>query len=139
MSADFYLGILVSMAEGGAEVPVMLNVGGKIVCGDMISERRYFEETADRMTSDMPGLQDVFAGIPDMLDEASTDQLEDEDSPDMAEEMRKEVAQSFVHLRDSYLLSEAGGVIHMHGGLWRGKLEAVSGFWLGRPDEAARG
>lgn len=41
------------------------------------------------------------------------------------------MATSYIHLRNSALWVD-GNPRNMQGTLWRGKLEAVDGFWLGR-------
>ena len=106
MNDDFFLALLVSMAEGGAEISIMLNVGGKIVCGDMISEREYFEVTASKISTGTPGLRDLFAETPSIADRAAMDRLDEEEDPEAAKEARQEMAKSFVHLKNSYLLSQ---------------------------------
>lgn len=131
MYRDHFLGVLVSMAEDGSEIPIALNIEGKIIGGTMISGREYFEGMA-REVSDTPQLQQLFSAMPGILDEAVSAGIEEGDDPEEIEAAAKTMAEAFVHMRDTYLLKEDGAFINMDKSLWRGRSEAVSGYWLGR-------
>jgi hypothetical protein len=135
MDEDFFLYTLIDWAERGIEVPITLSVGGTLVAGYMISEEKYFEESAKvvRWTSDPAAekaLQDLFRSMSNAFDKAATEVVDAGSDPDAVREKRDEMAKSCLHLRDTYITS-SGQEIGMQGTLFRCKRRAVDGFWLG--------
>ena len=131
MHQDILLGLLISRVErSGMRFSVILSVGGTIIEGDVVSEREYFEEVASLIRSDDPDTQETFANIPNLMDQVAMRGLDQGRDPEIVQEFRENVANSYVHLKNSVLWLE-GEDRNISGTLWRGKLEAVDGFWLG--------
>jgi len=131
MHQDILLGLLISRVErSGMRFSVILSVGGTIIEGDVVSEREYFEEVASLIRSDDPDTQETFANIPNLMDQVAMRGLDQGRDPEIVQEFRENVANSYVHLKNSVLWLEVERR-NISGTLWRGKLEAVDGFWLG--------
>ncbi len=80
-----------------------------------------------------PDTQETFASVPDLMDQVAMRGLDEGRDPEIIREFRENVANSYVHLKNSVLWVE-GEQRNMSGSLWRGKLDAVDGFWLVRTD-----
>jgi hypothetical protein len=134
---DILLSTLISMVEKGVETSITLSVRGTILCGDLISERGYFEGTAQMVTSNQPDnaefFQKLFSDLPGMLDRVAMERMDEGEEPEDAREDRERMATSFIHLKNTQVLSSSGEFIDMQGGYWRCKVLAVDGYWLGRP------
>ncbi len=127
------------MVEAGAEgIYVTLSIGGTTLHGELISEQRYFEGTSAKIRTDQPGnedaLRELFAGLPSTMDEAAMRLMDTGKDIEDIQKARKRLTTSFIHLKNTGLLSSSGTFINMEGGLWRGKVLAVDGFWLGDLD-----
>lgn len=132
MQQDILLELLISRVERSSmRFSVILSVGGTIVEGDVVSEREYFEEVASLIKSVNPDTQETFASVPDLMDHVAMRGLDEGRDPEITREFRENVSNSYVHLKNSVLWVE-GEQRNMSGSLWRGKLDAVDGFWLGR-------
>ena len=122
MSTDWFLQELVDITNRtGVGVGVTLFVEGMLVTGSLVSGKAYFE-----------GL----AALP----------LENRNYPELAEAYKKLFASTaegletpdddsrpatFVHLQDARVVTANGNLPTTSGMWWRGRISAVSGFWLG--------
>ena len=123
-SVDWYLQELVGFANtSGLEMGLTLNVGGSVVSGKLISGRKYFETFAEQFASAWPGDEESRANIYKSLAAHAEiyDSTETEDLP----------PPQYVHLADARVHSPTGSLPTNSGVLWRGKVNAVSGFSLG--------
>jgi len=142
--------------ENPLELEVTLNVGGALVSGGLISERTYFDLMADKVHNIAPNIREelearVDARIRRRLEEGEGEAPSEAELEAIREEAivagldagprrlvgsydRSEDTGKFVHLRDAVIRTGAlpGGLT---ADLWRGNLEAVDGFSLGRPSE----
>jgi hypothetical protein len=138
--------------ENPIELDVTLNVGGALVSGKLISEETYFDLMADWFHSAVPNARE---DLESFADEAINKRIEEDE--DLTEEEivalkgtmveaglaattnrfirsyeRSADAGKFVHLRNVMIRTdtyERGG---LPTDLWRGKLDAVDGFTIGR-------
>ena len=125
-SVDWYLLHLVSLAnENGLEFGLTLTVGGSIVSGTLISGKKYFETFASDLSSAWPGDEDAkeiirssFAGWSAIYNRKKED---DDDRP----------PPQYIHLSNARVHTPQGSLPTNTGVLWRGKINAVSGFSLG--------
>jgi hypothetical protein len=150
-TSDWLLNGIVGMVHGAEQaeirlgVPVILNVGGFLVTGFVISGQEYFERFS----------QEVAVGLPDAFGEETKASIIDSfgrlgeiyvsDEEETIEDATLD-QYNFVHLRDVQFIHNEGAPIPPEPGmLWRCKLSAVDGFTLGlllpsyeegEPDEA---
>lgn len=89
--------------KGIPEVGITLNVGGLIISGTMISNKKYWDET-----------QPAFR---DMLKESG-------------EELDKPDEMGYIHLRDAMFINAGEDPVPTSGMWWRGKIKSVDGFSL---------
>lgn len=131
-SVDCFLQSLVSIVnDESASIPITLSVGGLLISGDMIGGKAYFNEFARQFKG---GFRDISS------ETASTIEKAFKRLGDVYDPVQKEVQGSapipkphMVHLRDAQIyLSGASPEPSEKGVLWRGRLEAVDGFSLGR-------
>src|SRR3954447_8277113 len=137
---DWFLGRIVALANKEIELPLTLCVGGLLISGISISQRRYFEHVAEHIRSGSgfgrvrEVLAESFATYPDQLSKTIAQRLrqspEGED-PVEAKRLEEEVASMYIHLADVGTLSSSGEYINLAGAFWRGRIEAVDGFWIG--------
>lgn len=128
-SVDWHLQKLVALAnESGLEMGLTLVLGGSVVSGTLISGRKYFEafgkEFADAWNgADPERLRESFASHGEIYD------YEDADNVPLPQ---------YLHLQGARVHFPGGNIPSNRGVLWRGKINAVSGFCLGSlsPDEA---
>ena len=123
-SVDWYLQELVGLANtSGLEMGLTLNVGGSVVSGTLISGRKYFETFAQQFASAWPGDEETKENIRKSLATHAKiyDSPETEDLP----------PPQYVHLTNAKVHSPTGSLPTNSGVLWRGKVNAVSGFSLG--------
>lgn len=129
---DCFLQSLVSIVnDESASIPITLSVGGLLISGDMIGGRTYFDEFARHFKN----------GFRDVSDEtASTIEEAFKRLGDVYDPIQKESQESaaipkpyLIHLKDAQICrSGAGPAPSEKGVLWRGRLEAVDGFSLGK-------
>jgi hypothetical protein len=143
-SDDFFLKILVRWASEGFSLAVILSVGGAIIEGDLISEAEYYEGISDLVRAKATDVADedqghwweefrkLLRGIPSMGDEASMRRLEAGEDPEEVLKRRQEMAEAYVHLKNTKILLPNGSFLPLTGGFWRGQRSAVDGFWLGK-------
>ena len=69
--------------------------------------------------------------ISDTIDRAATTGLDEGDDPDHVQEVRDEIINAFLHLKNVRIF-QVGAFHKFRGAYWRGKVSEVDGFWLGR-------
>ncbi|RSL32133.1 hypothetical protein D7Z54_17045 [Salibacterium salarium] len=114
--SDYVLRYLVRLADNGAEMNIMLNVGGATMKGVLIGNVTYLEElehTLHRGNSDLEGKMTTFF-------DKMKDKFQKETDQD-------EYESGYIHLRDAKLV-DSQGKIPIGGSLWRGKISDVNGF-----------
>lgn len=139
-TVDWFLQSLVSIVNDESEsasIPITLSVGGLLISGEMIGGKTYFREFARQF-------KDGFKGI--SIDTAATIEVAFKRLGDVYDPIQKvSLGNTYipkphlVHLRNVQIY-QAGGpaLLSEKGVLWRGRLEAVNGFSLGKlsPDLA---
>lgn len=124
-SVDWFLQNLVNIAnKSGLEFGVTLVVGGSILSGRLISGKKYFETFAKEFADAFPGdsregIYESFAQHGEIYSQSND---ENDDSP----------PPQFIHLIDSRCFYPGNQLPNNKGVLWRGKINAVSGFSLGQ-------
>ena len=125
-SIDWYLQNLVSAVNNSnLEFGITLYVDGAILSGLLVSGRKYFETFANEFSDAYPGdtegkenIRQAFASNASIYDREGS---EDDRPPPQ-----------FIHLMNSRCFSPGGQPLpNNRGVLWRGKINAVSGFSLG--------
>lgn len=140
---DWYLQHLIELANRESmQIGLTLTVPGGLVTGTLVSGRKYFNEFA-RIASESIGgdnkqdFYDAFASHGDLYDrdlqhndDPPDGQVKDEESE--ADDDR--VAPQFIHMIDVRYLLAIDSVLPTgkEGLLWRGRVNAVSSFSLGR-------
>ena len=126
LSADYFLQRLVSMVNGGSiSIPITLHVEGQIISGQLIGGRQYFNEWAEAFAAgsstdenDRKELRTLVASFGDVY------------KPEEIEKAQTEP--QFIHIRNARVYHSAGKPVPANEGvLWRGRINAVSGFNLG--------
>lgn len=125
VSVDWYLQRLVSMVNRAPiEMGISLVANGALVSGTLISGKQYFETFAREISQAWPGddeakesIRSAFASNAEMY-EADT---EEENLP----------LPQYIHLKNATVRTPNGPIPAQGGMLWRGKLNAISGFSLG--------
>lgn len=148
VAVDGYLLFLMQQVnQRGLPFRVTLSVGGAIVSGVLTSEREYFEglTQALRIVISRSGLREQYErGVRERAEEGGSEELP------TAEELATRTTEAilervvggyqraagetphYIHLRDVTIMTP-GFESAEHGGLWRGRLEAVDGFMFGTP------
>jgi hypothetical protein len=120
--SDWFLEMLVKIANSGDSMGITLQVGGFLVSGTLVGGAEYFEGFAKDFASTF--------------------------KPEHAETMRQAVAEAaepyktaravdldlpaeFIHLKNVQFFSHAGSPVSSRGVWWRGRVCEVSGFILG--------
>jgi len=129
---DCFLRSLVEIVnDESANIPITLSVGGLLISGDMIGGKTYFDEFARQF-------KDGFRNISN--ETASTIEETFKRLGDVYDPIQKESQGSaaipkpyLIHLKDAQIYqSGAGRPPSEKKVLWRGRLEAVDGFSLGK-------
>jgi hypothetical protein len=121
-SIDWYLQKLVHLANvNGWEFGLTLVLGGSVVSGIVISGKKYFDTFADEISQAWPGddkeeLRSAFASHGEIYD------LPEGEEPRPPQ---------YIHLKDARISYPNGNIPSSGTVLWRGKINAVSGFNLG--------
>lgn len=122
---DHFLAEIVNSANTvGLRLPITLNVSGVMVSGNLISGKQYFEKSSDlcakassgdeKFTTDLRSFISSFGKVYDAAPPTTLDEL------------------VFIHLDDAQFHAPNQARRPNGGGaLWRGKLAAVDGFFLG--------
>ena len=141
---DFFLQALVRWANEGFSLPVILSVGGAIIAGDLTSEDAYFEGISELLragTADVADedesrwweqIRELLRGIPSVGDATSMRRLEAGEDPEEILKRRQDMAEAYVHLKNTEILLPNGDFLALTGGFWRGKRSAVDGFWMSK-------
>lgn len=150
VAVDGYLLFLMQQVnERGLPFRVTLSVGGVIVSGILTSEREYFEGLAQalRIVIGRSGLREQYEkGVRERSEEAGGSEENIPTAEELATRTTEAVLQRvvggyeraegetpyYIHLRDVTIMTP-GFESAEHGGLWRGRLEAVDGFMFGTP------
>lgn len=126
-SVDWYLQRLVGIANtSNVQFGITLFVEGIVVSGQLVSGKRYFEVFAEEFSAAYPGSADekedirrAFASHASIYDNGDDTQ-------------QSSTPPQFIHLIESRCFSPGGQPLPGNRGvLWRGKVNAVSGFTLG--------
>ena len=129
---DCFLQSLVSIVnDESASIPITLSVGGLLISGDMIGGKTYFDEFARQFKD---GFRNVSSETASTIEEAFK-RLGDVYDPIQKESQGSDPIPKphLVHLRDAQIYqSGASPAPSEKGVLWRGRLESVDGFSLGR-------
>ncbi|MCC8537358.1 gas vesicle accessory protein GvpU [Xanthomonas axonopodis pv. poinsettiicola] len=129
-SVDWYLQKLVGIANASnTQFGITLFVEGVIVSGQLVSGKQYFEAFAQEFSAAFPGSDEekedirlAFASHASIYDAAA----DDDDG------QQSSAPPQFIHLIDARCFSPGGQPLPSNRGvLWRGKVNAVSGFTLG--------
>jgi len=148
VAVDGYLLFLMQQVnQRGLPFRVTLSVGGAIVSGVLTSEREYFEGLAQalRVVIGRSGLREQYErGVRERSEEGGSEEIPT--AEELATRTTEAILQRviggyeraagetphYVHLRDVTIMTP-GFENAEHGGLWRGRLEAVDGFMFGSP------
>jgi hypothetical protein len=129
---DCFLQALVSIVnDESASIPITLSVGGLLISGAMIGGKTYFDEFARQFKD---GFRNVRSETASTIEEAFK-RLGDVYDPIQKESQGSDPIPKphLVHLRDAQIYpSGASPAPSEKGVLWRGRLESVDGFSLGR-------
>jgi hypothetical protein len=123
-SVDWYLQQLVAIVnKSDIEFGITLVVGGSVMSGRLIGGKRYFEEFARDFSAAWPTetkdeIRRALASKGELYDNSKdTDTLS--------------TPPQFIHLADARCFYPGSQLPNNRGVLWRGKINAVSGFSLG--------
>ena len=125
---DWLLAQFVTWANvDGITTAITMNTGGLTVSGYIISGKEYFEAIADLYKEQFP--PNSQGAVRDAI-------LNIGNSMYTEEQVRAQQAAgyppTFIHLRDARIYSNSGGPLPANTGVyWRGKIDAVDGFWIG--------
>jgi hypothetical protein len=126
-SIDWYLQRLVSLVNNnsGLQYGLTLHLEGVIVSGLLISGKKYFETFAQEFADNFPGTDESKESIRQSL--ASNASIYDK-----SETEGEAPPPQFIHLLNARSFAPGNNPLPTNRGvLWRGKINAVSGFSLG--------
>ncbi len=140
-TVDWFLQSLVSIVNDeneSASIPIILSVGSLLISGEMIGGKTYFTEFAHQFKDGFKGISSETAA----RIEVAFKRLGDVYDPIQKVSRGNAYIPKphLVHLRNVQMYHAGGPVLLSEKGvLWRGRLEAVNGFSLGKlsPDLAA--
>jgi len=131
-TVDWFLQSLVSIVNNeSANIPITLSVGGLLISGEMIGGKTYFNEFARQFkdgfreisSQTATTIEESFKKLGDVYDLIPTEAQAQAAVPDPR----------LIHLRNAQTYHSGGNPIPSEAGaLWRGRLDAVDGFSLGR-------
>ncbi|MCC4603233.1 gas vesicle protein [Xanthomonas campestris pv. badrii] len=126
-SVDWYLQKLVGIANtSNTQFGITLFVEGVIVSGQLVSGKQYFEAFAQEFSAAFPGSDEEKEDV--RLAFASHASIYDTED----DAQQGSTPPQFIHLIESRCFSPGGQPLPSNRGvLWRGKVNAVSGFTLG--------
>jgi len=131
-SVDCFLQSLVSIVnDESASIPITVSVGGLLISGDMIGGKTYFGEFARQFKD---GFKNINSETASTIEEAFK-RLGDVYDPTLKESQGGAIISSphIIHLKDAQIYrSGARPAPSEKGVLWRGRLQAVDGFSLGK-------
>lgn len=122
-STDWHLQQLVSLAnEHGLEVGITLIVAGSVISGMLVGGQKYFELFAKEFAAVWPrgegkeAIRAAFAINADIYDKPGS---------------KPATPPQFIHLNNAKCFYPGGEIPNNQGVLWRGRINAISGFSLG--------
>jgi hypothetical protein len=131
-SVDCFLQSLVSIVnDESASIPITLSVGALLISGDMIGGKTYFDEFARQFKD---GFKNINSETASIIEEAFK-RLGDVYDPIQKESQGGAIISKprLIHLKDAKIYPHgASSAPSEKGVLWRGRLEAVDGFSLGK-------
>jgi hypothetical protein len=131
-SVDCFLQSLVSIVnDESASIPITLSVGSILISGDMIGGKTYFDEFARQFKD---GFKNINSETASTIEEAFK-RLGDVYDPIQKEFQEGAIISKprLIHIKDAQIYqSGASPLPSKKGVLWRGRLEAVDGFSLGK-------
>ena len=131
-SVDCFLQSLVSIVnDESASIPITLSVGVLLISGDMIGGKTYFDEFARQFKD---GFKNINSETASTIEEAFK-RLGDVYDPIQKESQEGDIISKprLIHIKDAQIYqSGASPLPSKKGVLWRGRLEAVDGFSLGK-------
>jgi len=125
-AVDWFLQHLVQAVNGLPEstIPVILNVHGLVIAGELISGHRYFVEQGKRFKAkDGKPYQETLSRFERIADDTYPSAVGggDDDRPP-----------GFVHLRNAHIYASGQSPMpKKDGAWWRGRLCAIDGFIMG--------
>jgi hypothetical protein len=129
---DHFLEKLLTTVNGTElELPITLNVSGLVITGDLVSGHRYFEGFAQAFTEGaMSRSQDKIENLADSFRYLGFEYAPPEHTPLTGE---PSPPPPFVHLKNARIYLQSGEVIPGNAGVWwRGRLDAVDGFFFSK-------
>ncbi|RKE49988.1 gas vesicle accessory protein GvpU [Sphingomonas sp. PP-CC-1A-547] len=129
-TTDWFLrSIIETYTNDGVEIGLTLTVGGSVVSGLLISGKTYFKELKRFLTESSGQAGDLFATMADDFGELGPYIY---DKPSDAADDWKPKPTGFVHLKDARFHAPGQRPMPTKTSfLWRGKLEAIDGFFIG--------
>ena len=128
-NSDYFLQILVKACNtSDLSLSITLNVRGLLVSGDLIGGEQYFDCFASDMKDAGMSAEDAdlfkkLGGIYTKQKEQIKDKKYDETAP----------PPQYIHLKNAQICLPGGSPIPTNRGVWwRGRLEAIDGFHLGK-------
>lgn len=128
-SKDWFLqSIIETVISQGVEIGVIVNTGGAIISGMLISGEKYFDELGNVMTAASEADGDIQA----VLGQAWKGYKSIYQRPTDAEDEWQQPQAHFIHLKNArYYAPGQSPTPSSQGLLWRGKLSSVDGFTIG--------
>ena len=133
---DSLLWRLISIAERGLSLPIVLTVGGTTIQGTIVSEAEYLERLSELVKASSPDraeqaehLREFLRSVPSTHDESAMEYLDEGLDPEEVRELRDALSQPFIHLSDTRIFQASGRFVDIEAP-WRGRLSAVDGYWL---------
>lgn len=122
-SVDWYLQSLVSLVNmSQLEFGITLVVAGGVVSGKLVGGKKYFETFAEDFSGSWPG---------DAKEEINKAFARNAEIYDTSNDPAGVPPPQFIHLIDAKIFFSSGSLPTRSGVLWRGRINAVSGFHLG--------
>lgn len=155
---DWFLKLIVAQVNrNDVEIGLTLSVGGLLISGTAISQRKYFEEVAAAIKTARPGdderaasarngiaraIEDFPSKMWDLAERrVAAEQIGDAAGAvgptEAAQQLEEQISDIFIHLRDVRIHASDGQVVPLSGALWRGSIKAVDGFWIGEPNRTS--
>jgi len=122
--ADFFLELILAMAEDGKEVPITLNVKGLVISGLVISAGAYNQSF---------GKGSFKETVLKLKESGQLDFLDSEPEPPKSE------VYEYIHLKNAKIYASGQQPIPADGMLWRGRISSIDGYadgmlGVGEPD-----
>ncbi|SEL80964.1 gas vesicle accessory protein GvpU [Paenibacillus sp. OK003] len=122
LDKDMTLETLVRIANIGLSIGIILTVGGSLVTGILASGKEYMEATAEMFQGKGEGSEHFVGLFGDFAKTYSKEELDD-------------YSVEFIHLKEAILIQ---GNSEYKVGLWRGKINSVDGYSIGRLEKSEK-